>query len=128
MLFSWEYLGNITESGDYMKTWEELKQEGSEHYQGNSQAIDIYKSKGVFKSFALASICKYAVRNMDKELNPKDITKIIHYSEFLLAENKEKDEENLKSFTEGNVTAAGAYGHGSYTVEDQLKDIVRGKG
>lgn len=73
-----------------MKTWEELKNEGSEHYRGKAQPIDIYKSKGVFTPFALASIAKYAIRNMDRpELNEKDIEKIIHYGMLLLAEKRE---------------------------------------
>jgi hypothetical protein len=48
---------------------------------------------------------------MDKEPNPKDIIKIIHYAEFLLAEQNEKDVRNLNR--QG---------------KDQLKDIVKGKG
>jgi nucleoid DNA-binding protein len=98
--------------GDKMKMWEKLKCEGLEHYKtGGTEAIDIYKNKGVFKPFALCSIVKYATRNMDKELNPKDIIKIIHYAEFLLAEQNEKDVRNLNR--QG---------------KDQLKDIVKGKG
>jgi hypothetical protein len=72
-----------------MKTWEELKNSGSEHYKGLSQPIDVYRSKGVFKPFALCSISKYATRNMDKELNPQDMIKIIHYAELILAEYNE---------------------------------------
>ena len=72
------------------KAWEKLKQMGSPHYKtGGAEPIDIYRSKGAFKAFALCSICKYSVRNMDKELNPKDMEKIIHYAKLLLAE-KEK--------------------------------------
>ena len=73
-----------------MKTWEECKLEGSSHYKsGAAEPIDVMKAKGTFKPFALGSIQKYAVRNMDKELNPNDIVKIIHYCELLLAENNE---------------------------------------
>ena len=71
------------------ETWNELKSKGSEHYRGSSQPIDIYRSKGTFKAFALCSIVKYAVRNMDKDLNPKDMDKIIHYSQLLLANDAE---------------------------------------
>jgi len=71
--------------------WEALKNQGSEHYRGLSQPIDIYRSKGVFKPFALCSIAKYAVRNMDKDLNPKDIIKIKHYADLLLAEHAESE-------------------------------------
>jgi hypothetical protein len=93
LFFSWFNLDNFTESGDNMKTWEELRLEGSEHYRGVAQPIDIYKSKGVFKPFALCSIIKYATRNLDKDLNPNDIKKIIHYAELLLAEQQEQDEK-----------------------------------
>ena len=75
------------------KTWDELKQQGSGHYKtGGAEPIDIYKSKGTFKPFALCSISKYATRNMDKELNIRDMVKIIHYSELLIAELLEQTE------------------------------------
>jgi hypothetical protein len=74
-----------------MKTWKQCKLEGSKHYKtGEAEPMDVYKAKGVFKPFALCSIAKYAIRNTDKDLNPQDIIKIIHYSELLLAEHNEK--------------------------------------
>ncbi|MFA5340340.1 MAG: DUF3310 domain-containing protein [Clostridia bacterium] len=73
------------------KTWEELKNEGSEHYKtGTVEPIDLYKAKGIFKPFALSSIIKYATRNADKELNPIDMIKIKHYADLLIAEKMEK--------------------------------------
>lgn len=74
------------------KTWEQLKTEGSLHYRGLVQPIDIYRSKGVFIPFALCSIAKYAVRNMGKEINPKDMEKIKHYAELILALDTELKE------------------------------------
>lgn len=84
-------------------TWDELKSGGSAHYKsigGAVEPIDLYRAKGVFKAFALCSIIKYAVRNTDKELNPVDIRKIIHYAKLLLAENEDKD---VSSNTEGQI-------------------------
>jgi len=74
------------------KTWQQLKLEGSGHYKtGTVEPIDLYKSKGVFKPFALANIAKYSCRNMneDRETFIKDMVKIIHYAELLIAEHKE---------------------------------------
>ena len=89
----WPRENETTPVKDTSKTWEELRLNGSEHYRGTVQPIDIYKSKGVFKPFALCSIVKYATRNLDKDLNPNDIKKIIHYAELLLAEQQEQDEK-----------------------------------
>jgi hypothetical protein len=72
-----------------MKTWEGLKKVGSEHYKtGGVEPIDLYRAKGIFKPFAIASIIKYAARNAEKELNPKDMDKIIHYAMLLIAEKR----------------------------------------
>lgn len=77
------------------KTWEQLKLEGSQHYKtGTTEPIDLYKSKGVFKPFALCCISKYAMRNADKYLNIADMVKIIHYAELLIAEHIEKEGDN----------------------------------
>jgi hypothetical protein len=74
-----------------MKTWEELKKQGSDHYKtGSVEPIDIYKAKGALKPFALCSIIKYAARNLTKELNIQDMVKVIHYCELLIAERLEK--------------------------------------
>jgi hypothetical protein len=80
-----------------MKTWEELKQQGSSHYKtGGIEPIDLYRELGIFRGFALASIIKYAARNAPKGLdeNPvstKDMQKIIHYAELLIAACGEKE-------------------------------------
>jgi hypothetical protein len=74
-----------------LKNWEQLKKEGSDHYKtGTCEPIDLYRAKGIFKPFALASIIKYATRNTDKELNIKDMNKIIHYAMLLIADHQEK--------------------------------------
>lgn len=81
-----------------MNSWDILKfYGGSEHYKtGSAEPIDLYRAKGVFKPFALCSIMKYAVRNMDKELSTADMGKIIHYAKLLLAENEETYNENIE--------------------------------
>jgi hypothetical protein len=72
------------------KTWDELKKGGSEHYKtGGVEPIDLYRAKGILKSFGLGSITKYAARNMDQyrgdEKFIEDMNKIIHYAELLKA-------------------------------------------
>ena len=83
---------------DAIKTWEDLKRNGgSDHYKtGGVEPVDLYKAKLAFKPFALCSIIKYATRNLDKDLNPKDLDKIIHYAMLLQAEKLEKDLKNLE--------------------------------
>ena len=74
-----------------MKTWDELKKEGSLHYKSvGVEPIDLYRDKGAFRDFALCSIVKYAARNMGSGLladpvKNKDLRKIIHYAELLMA-------------------------------------------
>lgn len=74
-----------------MKSWSELKQDGSKHYKTNGvEPIDLYKSGDMFHDFALASIIKYAFRSRrderaDKAMIVKNLKKIIHYTELLLA-------------------------------------------
>lgn len=68
-------------------TWEELKQRGSEHYKtGEIEPIDLYRSAGMLRHFALGNIIKYAFRNADlsKPINIKDIEKVIHYAQLLI--------------------------------------------
>jgi hypothetical protein len=73
------------------KTWDDLKKEGSGHYRGKDNAIqpiDLYKDGGMLRDFALASIMKYAYRNrrqQTEKLNIKDLLKIRHYAEMLMA-------------------------------------------
>jgi hypothetical protein len=74
-----------------MKTWDELKREGSAHYKnGGVEPIDLYRSIGIFRGFALASIIKYASRNVgggpyESPVSERDMRKIIHYAELLIA-------------------------------------------
>ena len=78
--------------GDQVKTWAELKKEGSEHYKsGAVEPIDLYRAGNIFAEFALASIIKYAFRSrpeegIDGETFKKNMGKIIHYAELLIAE------------------------------------------
>lgn len=70
-----------------MKTWDEIKQGGSGHYKadGGVECIDLYRSMGILRHFAIASIIKYAARNTGSEdpVSTKDMNKIIHYAEML---------------------------------------------
>lgn len=74
-----------------MKTWNELKAQGSQHYKtGHVEPIDLYRDAGAFRHFALCSIIKYAYRNISggpaaDPVRSKDLDKIIHYSELLKA-------------------------------------------
>ena len=76
------------------KTWDELKKEGSEHYQtGEIEPIDLYKSIGIFRDWAIGEICQHALRNRSSEkeiLSANDMKKIIHYAELLAAESMEQ--------------------------------------
>lgn len=71
-----------------MKSWDELKQEGSGHYRADGvQPIDLYRSLGTLRHWAINEICQHAIRNI--EPGPKhdeDMKKIIHYAELLMAE------------------------------------------
>ena len=80
-----------------MKTWEELKQQGSNHYKtGEIEPIDLYRSAGTFRHFAIDSIIKYAYRNSNNEdpVNINDMNKIIHFAELLIASCGERIKEN----------------------------------
>jgi len=71
--------------------WEELKKKGSDHYKtGNVEPIDLYKSAGMFRHFALGNIIKYAFRNadLDAPLFIEDLEKIKHYADLLIAEHE----------------------------------------
>ena len=68
--------------------WNRLKTEGSAHYHATDiQPIDLYKSLGLFRSWAIAEICQHALRNRDegKPVSNKDMGKIIHYAKLLMA-------------------------------------------
>lgn len=69
--------------------WVDIKGEGSGHYKtiGDCEPIDLYRSSGMLRHFALGSIIKYAFRNRDLNKKPsiKDLKKIIHYAEIIIA-------------------------------------------
>jgi hypothetical protein len=74
-----------------MKTWNQVKQSGSEHYKtGDVEPIDLYRSLGILRPFAIASIIKYSSRNVgdgtqaSDPVSNKDMQKIIHYAEILM--------------------------------------------
>jgi hypothetical protein len=72
--------------------WEILKQIGSEHYKtGQIEPIDLYRSSGMLRHFALGSIIKYAFRNSDlsKSINLKDLEKVKHYADMLIVDCQE---------------------------------------
>jgi len=77
-----------------MKEWDELKKEGSAHYKtGDVEPIDLYRAGNMLKTFALASIIKYAFRsrqeeNIDNGTFMKNMDKIIHYARLLKAEKE----------------------------------------
>jgi hypothetical protein len=80
---------------NYFKSWEQLKLEGSQHYKtGEVEPIDLYKSKGAFKPFALCNISKYAMRNVNHDTSINDMVKIIHYAELVIAEKLEQEEQD----------------------------------
>lgn len=69
-----------------MKTWQECKQSGSDHYKtGDVEPIDLYRAGGLFRGYAIASIIKYAYRNRDGHINAKDMEKIKHLCDLLVA-------------------------------------------
>lgn len=76
--------------------WEEVKKGGSQHYKtGGVEPIDLYKSLGILKPYAIASILKYAARNVSKPVNNKDMDKIIHCATILKALMEGEDENRL---------------------------------
>jgi len=76
----------MNETPIYVSPWEELKQQGSNHYKtGGVEPVDLYKAGGMFHDFALCSIIKYAFRSrlnqdIDKATLDKNLDKIIDYA------------------------------------------------
>jgi hypothetical protein len=71
--------------------WDDIKRHGSDHYKsGGKEPIDLYKSAGALRHFALCSIIKYAYRNLgvagkpDEPVKNKDMEKIIHYAKMVM--------------------------------------------
>ena len=74
-----------------MKTFSELREEGSKHYHGEVQPIDLYRSLGVLHIRELTDILNYAYRNLadverDKIDTIRDMDKIIHCAELVKAD------------------------------------------
>ncbi len=74
-----------------VKTWSEIKAEGSAHYKnGGVEPIDLYRDIGALRHFALCSIIKYAYRNMglgqpeNDPVSNSDMKKIQHYADILM--------------------------------------------
>ena len=73
--------------------WNNLKKTGNPLYKcGEVEPIDLYRSSGMLRPFCLCSIIKYAHRGTKKEGDElkKDMIKIIHYAQFILADLEEK--------------------------------------
>ena len=81
----------IPPAGIKKSEWDELKSRGSLHYRTwGVQPIDLYRDLGILRPFALASIIKYAARNVGNgpdadPVSNRDMDKIIHYAELLKA-------------------------------------------
>lgn len=86
-----------------MKTWDELKKNGSSHYKTQGvEPVDLYASGNMFHDFALCSIMKYAFRsrremNLETDLLIKNLEKIIDYAQKLIAGLKttKRKKENI---------------------------------
>lgn len=71
-----------------MRSWEEIKQDGSEHYKtGEVELIDLLRhvqphpSLTVVEIKALADNMKYALRQLTRGIKESDLEKMIHYCE-----------------------------------------------
>lgn len=84
--------------------WDELKNQGSEHYKtGGVEPVDLYKAGGMFRFFALCSIIKYAFRSRDltdTELFLKNMDKIIDYAQKLKASEEDTEIEKFTILTQ----------------------------
>lgn len=82
---------------DGRKTWDECKKRGSAHYKtGGTEPVDLYKdikpheSLSAFAIKALTDNIKYSYRMLNKGVNLSDCDKVIHYTEYVIAEFIEK--------------------------------------
>ena len=80
-----------------MSTWEDLKQQGSEHYKtGTVEPIDLYRALephpnyNAFAIFALTNAIKYAARLLTRGYYSRDVDKIMHYIALYRADQEEK--------------------------------------
>jgi hypothetical protein len=76
-----------------MTKWRQLlASAGEDHYKTSDiEPADLYRSTGMFKHFALCSIIKYAVRSRDIDgpLFQRNMSKVIHYAQLLMAEKED---------------------------------------
>ena len=75
-------------------TWEQLKQEGSEHYKtGGVEPIDLYRSLSpiAFHHWVIQEISQHALRNLEpSDRIESDMEKVIHYARLVIANHKEQ--------------------------------------
>ena len=95
---------------DFQKGWDAAKNSetkdftGSDHYRTDGvEPIDLYKSGGIFRGYAISSIIKYAFRNRNGRVNPDDMDKVIHLAKELKEERGQEDETDdyQWSYTKG---------------------------
>mgnify|MGYP000848405985 CR=1 FL=1 len=77
---------NFITAYDVRKAGQEFcKTEGSDHYKGDIEPVDIMISKGIFEDFAIGNIIKYAFRyKVTRNLN--DLRKAVDYGHMLCGE------------------------------------------
>jgi hypothetical protein len=82
-----------------LETWDDLKQQGSEHYKtGGVEPVDLYKAGGMLHDYCCTSMIKYAFRsrresNIDRELLVKNMNKVIDCAQKLIAYANEKGDK-----------------------------------
>lgn len=67
--------------------WADVKKRGSKHYKDEDvEPVDLYRSGGMLREFALCNIIKYAFRNRGREepVRISDMEKIKHYADMLI--------------------------------------------
>lgn len=83
-----------TDRGYAMMDWNDIKARGSDHYKtGSTEPIDLYKSGGILQGYCIASIIKYAYRNRSGIPSSRDMEKIKHLADMLIAVTMEPETE-----------------------------------
>jgi hypothetical protein len=88
--------------------WKELKTRESEHHKKSPDEvalIDLYKSGGLLRDFAIGCIIKYAYRNrsgLEMSIRKEDIEKIKHYADMLLIVEEESSPQVESPFDPWN--------------------------
>jgi len=116
-----------------MKTWDELKKNGSSHYKTQGvEPVDLYASGNMFHDFALCSIVKYAFRsrremNLETSLIIKNLEKIIDYAQKLIAALSKKGQKQTlfdkHKLTKKEIKVAAL--RSDENVKKQLEEIVQ---